>query len=169
MSVEEYNRKYGLNSKDHKKISVTTVTNKPVSNKDIFPSSQATNPQKHSYGVPQVRSVEKKQEAPKREEKPSYVAPSINRIIPKAPEVKTRVIYESPAPQQQQPVPNNADFLQEEYAMGAMGDMGLGSDDPELQMAIMQSMKGSSKNTSSYSFEGIDANESFVAQQKAIE
>ena len=50
-----------------------------------------------------------------------------------------------------------------------MGDMGLGGDDPELQMAIMQSMKGSSKNTSSYSFEGMDANESFVAQQKAIE
>ena len=53
--------------------------------------------------------------------------------------------------------------------MGAMGDMGLGGDDPELQMAIMQSMKGSSKDTSSYSFEGMDANGSFVAQQKAIE
>ena len=46
--------------------------------------------------------------------------------------------------------------------MGAFG-----GDDPELQMAIMQSMKGSSNN-SSYNFEGFEANESFVAQQKAI-
>ena len=169
MSVEEYNRKYGLNSKDHKKISVTTTNaHQPVSSKDIYPS-RGVNSQKPTYGVPQVRSVEKKMEVPKREEKPSYAPPSQNRVI-KAPEVKTRVIYESPATQlhqqQSQPAQHNADFLQEEYALG---DMGLGGDDPELQMAIMQSMKGSSKNTSSYSFEGIDANESFVAQQKAIE
>ena len=92
-----------------------------------------------------------------------YPGTNNNRIVTKAPEPKTRVIYDQTSVQ---PTQNRGDFLHEEYALGALD---MGGDDPELQMAIMQSMKGSSKN-SSYSFEGVgDVNESFVAQQKAIE
>ena len=128
------------------------ITN-PVSNKDIFPSK---NGQRPSYGVKEVKSIEKKSEPVKREERPAYngiSVPSNNRGVTKAPEVKTRVIYESSSQQQPQSKP---DFMHEEFAMGAL-DMG---DDPELQMAIMQSMKGSggTKTNSQYSFEGMDVN-----------
>jgi hypothetical protein len=84
-------------------------------------------------------------------------------ISSKPVEVKTRVIYEStPHPPQSQPQPSRNEYLGEEYAMGAMD---LNSEDPELQMAIMQSMGGvgNTNKGSSYSFESEMNNSAFIA------
>ena len=138
-----------------------------MSSKDIYPSKN--NVQKPSYAVKDVRSVEKKSEPPKREERVIYngstsTSNTQTRVI-KAPEVKTRVVYESTSHVQSQPQPR-VDNLPEEYALGALD---LNNEDHELQMAIMQSMGGVAKKAPSYSVENEWNNPSFIAQQKAIE